>query len=206
MTTLGERIREKMQAKGWSEAELARRAGGSQPTINALTTGRQQSSRHLPSIAAALDVTAVDLDPRIGSLRPASSPAALSSEVPVYGSVEGGDGGLMIHKEPIDYAPRPQPLGGAPTGYLVYISGESMVPAFRPGEQAIVHDRLPPLPDEPCIFYTNDGGDDRACIKHLVRITADAWHVEQYNPPKTFTLDRADWPVCHRVIGKFSRR
>lgn len=113
---------------------------------------------------------------------------------------------MLINREPIDWVQRPEPLNGVKDGYLAYITGTSMVPAYRPGERAIVHPRLPVIADETYIFYTNDPSDDRAMVKHLVKATPDEWHVEQYNPHKTFSLDRREWPVAHRITGKYTRR
>lgn len=130
---------------------------------------------------------------------------ANGDDVPVYPAVEGGAGALIIDKEPIEYVRRPEPLIGVKDGYLAYIAGDSMYPAFRPGEKAIVHPRLPVIPDEVYIFYTNDQADDRAMIKFLQKATATDWLVEQYNPARDFAISRAEWPVCHRVVGKYSR-
>ena len=64
--------------------------------------------------------------------------------------------------------------------------------------------------DSACIFYAEKSGEARATIKYLRRITADSWHVSQWNLPddmkRDFTLPRREWGVCHRVLGKFSRR
>jgi phage repressor protein C with HTH and peptisase S24 domain len=81
-----------------------------------------------------------------------------------------------------------------------------MVPEYEPADIAIVHPRLPPVGGTTCIFYTNDATDDRAMIKRLVRPRQDEWLVKQWNPEKEFELDRAQWPMCHRVVGRHVRR
>jgi DNA-binding CsgD family transcriptional regulator len=45
--TVGERISERLNALGMSQAELARRVGISQPTVNQLVNGDSVGSKHL---------------------------------------------------------------------------------------------------------------------------------------------------------------
>jgi phage repressor protein C with HTH and peptisase S24 domain len=168
---------------------------------------RDVAADEMLAIAEITGYSEVDLG------RPASAPEAplptskYAPRVPVFAAVEGGgDGELLLNKDPIEWEPRPEPLAHISSGYLVHISGSSMWPEFKPGERAIVNDRLPPQPDEVHIFYTDDAQDDRAMIKLLVRETRQEWIVAQYNPAKEFELLRVDWPRCHRVVGKFSRR
>jgi phage repressor protein C with HTH and peptisase S24 domain len=54
---LGDRIEERLNAKGWSQGELARRIGVSQPTIWKLVSGTAQTTKHLRSIARELDTS-----------------------------------------------------------------------------------------------------------------------------------------------------
>ncbi|HZH50291.1 MAG TPA: LexA family transcriptional regulator [Microvirga sp.] len=136
--------------------------------------------------------------------------AAIGGEIALLGAAEGGAGALKISQDPIGTVARPPALNGVHNAYAVYVVGTSMEPEFEHGDEAYVNPKLPPIPGSTCIFYTNDPHDDRAMIKRLVRVTADEWHVRQWNPPegqdRDFTVSRADWPVCHRVVGKNYRR
>jgi len=77
---IGDRIKERLRVLGMSEAELARRVGIRQSSINALVRGETQSSRHLHAIARELRTTAAYLlgetdDPEDGApVPPAPSP------------------------------------------------------------------------------------------------------------------------------------
>ncbi|PVE25401.1 hypothetical protein DC522_05750 [Microvirga sp. KLBC 81] len=205
----GNEIRQRREALGLTQEQLAQRAGTNQQTLHRIETGETKHSRAIPRILKALEDAGSPTPPAV---QVANDPeifaraTGIGGDVPVYAAAEGGPGEMVVEKSPIDYAPRPEPLQGVKDGYLVYISGESMSPEYRPGQRAIVHPKLPPTPDETHIFYTNNPADDRATIKHLVRVTPEAWHVEQWNPPKKFTLDRSEWPVAHRVVGKYARR
>lgn len=55
--SLGSRIAARLSALGMSQAELARRAGAPQTTINSLIKGHSRSSPHLVRIARVLKTT-----------------------------------------------------------------------------------------------------------------------------------------------------
>ena len=58
------------------------------------------------------------------------------------------------------------------------------------------------------VFYAADPvtGNALATIKSLRKATPDEWEVRQYNPDRDFTLPRASWSICHRVVGRYNRR
>lgn len=58
MQTLAERLKTERERLGWSQPELARRAGVSQSFIGALEARNQKGSSWLPEIANALGVNA----------------------------------------------------------------------------------------------------------------------------------------------------
>lgn len=55
------RLREAREARGWSQAELATRAGTTQQTVDRLERGVTSFSRALPAVAAALDLDLEEL-------------------------------------------------------------------------------------------------------------------------------------------------
>lgn len=127
-----------------------------------------------------------------------------SNDLPVYAAVEGGPGELVISTEPIEYVARPWYLGQVKDGFGVIVVGESMSPAYNPGEMAIVHPKLPALAGKTHIFTQETiDGSFVGTIKKLVGQTATDWKVEQYNPQRTFTLSKAEWPKAVRVVGKY---
>ena len=52
-------------------------------------------------------------------------------------------------------------------------------------------------------------GEVRATIKRVRRKTGNTWYLRQWTPPEGMkadsTLSRQEWPICHRVVGKYSR-
>lgn len=207
---LSDNIKRRLIDLEMSESELARRAGVSQPVINSLVNGTQRTTKYLPEIARALGVNPSDLEPRMAE-RKGAPPAQIlgQRDLPVFAAVEGGAGEIVVSTDPIDMVPRPWYLGEVRDGYAVVVVGESMVPAFSPGEMAIVNPRLPPMKGKHHIFVSDDDtrGEFKGTIKRLVSISDGEWRVEQYNPPegenRLFTLDRKIWRKALRVVGKY---
>lgn len=126
-------------------------------------------------------------------------------DLPVFAAVEGGDGDLVVSTEPVDLVPRPWYLGEVKDGYGVIVTGESMYPAYEPGDTAIVNPRLPYLRGKVHIFTCeSENSHFRASIKVLVKVTQTEWIVEQHNPPKQFALPRSIWTHARRVVGKYN--
>src|SRR5690349_21670507 len=139
----GEAIRTAREDARLSQLDLARAAGVSQQLIAAIETGRTKSTKFLPRIAVALNKRPGDLDPdwlpveeQRGALLPAT-PGEL--DLPVYASAEGGEGQIIVSLDPMELIPRPSPVLGVRDAYAVYITGESMIPEFEPGDLAIVN-------------------------------------------------------------------
>lgn len=125
--------------------------------------------------------------------------------IPVFAAAEGGQGELVVSTEPLDYVTRPWYLGEVQDAYAVVVTGESMVPAYEPADIAIVNPRLSYLRGKDHIFTAkSDDGSFRAMLKRLVKVTDDAWLVEQFNPPKQIKLPRSVWGEAKRVVGKYS--
>ena len=111
---------------------------------------------------------------------------------------------MIVTTEPIEYASRPLALKHVPDGYGVLVVGDSMEPAYEPGDMVIVHPRKPAIKGRNAIFVSGEEhGAFRASIKRLIQETDDRWMVRQFNPPKDFHLSKRDWPKALRIIGKF---
>lgn len=221
MSDLKEIVRSRLAELGINPFEAARRGGLERGFINDILQDKKRSVKgnNILRLATALDIPADALfgtaPPDSPALPRAFRPArpgpkqAGAKDLPVYATAEGGDGLVTIaHTDAIDYVTRPDPLDHVSDGYGVYISGDSMAPAFEPGDYALVHPKLPPLKDVDVVLYRvfNPAGDSRALIKRLIGQTPQVWRVKQWNEPKEFELKKSEWSVCHRVVGKYSRR
>lgn len=129
-------------------------------------------------------------------------------DLPVFGTAQGGSGALIVTDLPVDWVVRPDPLLRVRDGYGMIVTGDSMDPVHKHGSTALVNPHIPWRGGDTCVFrsHHDHNGDNFAIIKELRRFTDDTWYVRQYNPPKDFTLKRAEWQDCHVTVGNFFSR
>lgn len=213
MATAGEQIRIKREALGLTQTQLAEAVGTNQQTVEKIENGVTKRSSYLPAIATRLGIPLGDLDPAYkaategaGSIvLPTSSLMSPERDFRVYASAEGGPGEIIRSSDPVDFVPRPAPVQHVKEAYGLIVTGDSMEPEFRPGDTIIVNPRLPLIGGESYVFYSEFDGEARATVKNMRRATSDKWLVRQWNPAKDFSLNRKEWRICHRVLGKYSR-
>lgn len=226
MDTLGARLRYARTAKGLSQQQVADELGINRVNIS---TWESDSTRpdisRLPDVATAYGVTEAWL--LTGQGQPPQKSERLkkprttkvvdlvpgeqllgTGRMPLYTGAMGGDGHVIITFDAIDYVKRPAELENVKGGYGLLIVGESMIPAFWPGDMALVNPHLPPARMKNVILYHTPphGGDVEAIVKQLNSWNEREWHLQQYNPLNEFTEFRHEWPVCHRVVGKYDAR
>jgi len=244
MGDLADMVREAREARGLSQAELARRLGVPPQSIQQLEAGAVKNPRYLVPLCSMLDLDFIhfsgDIDgdgppPIVSSRRPGAGPLQVridrktkkvfvenpplkrpneplvgDADLPVYASAEGGPyGAITISSDPLEYVKRPSPLFSSPKGFGVFVTGESMEPAYEQGDIALVHAERPVQRDADALFVSvPDGkGDTRALIKRLISWTNSEWRVREYAPERRdFTLSRDDWPNAHLIVGKYARR
>lgn len=211
----GALIAAKRKERGWSQRKLAEAVGIEQQSLQPIERGKTLQSKHLAKIAAVLDIPLATLDPALADIpdaRPIIPGAELvgARDFKIFASAEGGSGQLIVTTDPVDFLPRPSPVQHVKDAYGLYISGESMFPEFEAGDIAIVNPRLPMVGDVTAVLYAERHGEARATIKRVRRWTADQWFLRQWNPPEgmkqDFTVSRKEWTICHRTVGKYSRR
>lgn len=147
---LGDRIAERLEQKGWSQAELARRIDVSQQTVWKVVAGQSQSTRHLRAIAAELGTTQEYLLGETDDPSPSGQPVAprveRSDDVEIdeidlrYGL--GGtylDGHVEVEKRPFSRAWLRQ-FTDAPPELLFWTRGQgnSMSPTIEDGEVVLI--------------------------------------------------------------------
>lgn len=225
---LGEMVRARRDQLGWSQERLAQASGASQSTVDRIEKGQfKRIPEHLLRIASAMGLELAGLSaaqafaeplgvrptPEPGSeprsdTRSSGDVAFGRRDLPVFAAAEGGSGEMVVSTDPIEMVPRPWYLKDVKDGYAVLIVGDSMAPAFEPGDIAVVNPRLPPMRGKDMIFISDQtAGEFTATIKRLIRWTERDWHVRQFNPPSgqkaEFTLSRKTWPRALRVVGKY---
>ena len=121
-------------------------------------------------------------------------------DFPIYSAAQG-DGFDVISPEVMEWIRTPEKVAGVPDAYGILIKGQSMIPRFEPGEIALVHRRRPLENHAEVVLYHREG-KGRAMIKRLVNADDALYRLEQFNPPEIFTVEKADWPTCHLVVGR----
>lgn len=166
-------------------------------------------ARRIPSIAPLVaDVVAGRDEPGFKPQLVPGRDLVGGKDFPVFSAAMGGDGHIIVTFDPIDFVKRPTVVEHVPDAYGLYVVGESMEPAFESGDMALVNPRLPPARDRNHVFYhiAPDGGESEAIVKRLLSYNDKDWLLAQYNPAREFTEPRADWPICHRIVGRYESR
>lgn len=196
---------------GLKQSELAERAGRDPSVISKIERGASTLPETWQAIADALGITLDDLkNPppapdqpiTLANATPAPAPAAppeitgntpsmplrlaMPADLPVMGCAAGslGDGAFQLTSDIIEYVRRPPALTTVPNAFALYVSGESMAPAYFPGDLVFVHPSRPARPGEDIVFTVdqNDGNGDQAYIKTLYSRNSDRLIVTQHNP------------------------
>lgn len=203
-------------SQGLSQPELARRANVSQQLISQLEGGKNLTTKYLSQIARALGVSVGEIDEnfvnatrtvgqRVASIIPGRDLTVLDKLMPVFSGAQGGTGKLIVSTEPIDRVKMPAFLENVSGAYGLLIDGGSMIPAFYPGDTALVNPHLRPQRGRNVILYHTppNGQEAEAIIKQLNGWNDREWDLEQWSPALQFKEQRAEWPICHRVVGKY---
>lgn len=220
--TMKDVIEMRLKELGSNAFQAAGSVGLERNFFNDILNGKKAGfqARSLPKVAAALQLSLDELEDRlsgrssktegVGAFAPQVVPGTElvgARDFPIYAAAEGGNGHMLVSFEAIEYAKRPAGLEGVKGAYGIFVVGDSMEPAYRHGDMALVHPGLPPARDEDVILYDHPpDGSAEAIIKRLVSWNAREWHLRQFNPRNDFSVFRADWPTCHRVVGKYARR
>jgi phage repressor protein C with HTH and peptisase S24 domain len=208
--SLAENVKRHREKRKMSQAKLAKAIGAQQNTIAAIELGKTKRTKLLPEIARELGVTLNELDPSLEPTETARIPGGElvgEPDLPVFASVDAGDGVVLVSSEPVQSVRRPDPLNTVKKGYGVIVVGESMIPVVRPGDTVLVHPHLPPKPEDVCLFIYEGDGEFRATIKEYVGQTKDLWKVKRYHPKEQeYTLKKREWPRCEVSVGLYRRR
>lgn len=212
MTSLAENVKAARDAKGLSQAQLAKLAGVSQSLIGQIETGTVITTKHIFKIAKVLERPVSELDPQAVSGMTEAPPAFFDAgppdrDFPLYTAAEGGDGAIILSWDPIEMLPRPEILRHIPDSYAMYIVGESMEPAYERGDKVLVNPRALPRPGVDALFFKEKrrAGTTHGLVKRLLKMNQSLWVVRQYNPMEDFELSRMEWQSCHVIVGKYNR-
>lgn len=174
-------IKKFRDAKGWSQFELAQKAGVGSGTIGEIESGKRKSSmKTLAKIAAALDLTQeqklsvelafidkdIDIKKDVNSkkdneiFKQFKDPIKMMS-IPVFESVAAGVG-YIPGAEPIDYIMIPETSGEC---VAIKVNGDSMEPTFFSGDLVVLKKEIEVGLGEIGVFLNKSTGE--AVVKRL---------------------------------------
>lgn len=227
MESFGTIVKERREALGLSQEDLAAAANTSQGTIDKIENNRSLRSRFLPAVFTALNLpldlltksTVTEVQFKNQATTQAHQPTFTKSELvgdvdlPIFAAARGGlvEDSMLLTSEPIDHVKRPSPLATVRGAYGVYVIGDSMSPVYEQGDLVLVNPHLPARPGDDVILCSSDGdGSHYAIVKRLIKSTPDEWLLRQFNPPagqsNEFALYKDEWPISHLVVGSYKRR
>ncbi|MFO1157388.1 MAG: S24 family peptidase [Reyranellaceae bacterium] len=210
-------LKDMLGRPGYSQAGLAAALGRNPSAINRMVRGeRQIKANELPVILRYLDEpvgapageTALPLNARFAEdAAPPPYRSEMPKDVPVYGTVVGGDGNHMFDFElngaVVDYVRRPPRLAARADVFAAYVQGESMVHWREPGQLVYVESAKPPRAMDYVLVELKPHGNDGtrpAMIKRLLAVTPTKLRLRQYNPARDFDLDRRTVLRVYRVL------
>lgn len=219
---IGDRIAKEMADKGWSEGELSRRSGVTQPTIHRIISGESNSPRqkNVEQIAKALGVTAEFLWKGVSSTltgsetpyprTPSEADFVLIPQLSVVGECGDGhlnghieiEGGLAFRRDWLTkLSVKPEHCRA------LYAEGASMEPYIFEDDIVLVDtsDRLP-KDRTPYAIRRADGG---ISFKRLIRQLSGTWLLRSDNPDKAMYPDEEvsatamhDIPIIGRIVWR----
>lgn len=89
-------------------------------------------------------------------------------------------------------------IEGDPGAYAVSVADTASVPRYQPGEVVIVSPRKPVIAGS---FAVIRMADDRAFVRRIAAISAEAITVEAISTAETTELPRSNIKSIHRIVG-----
>jgi DNA-binding XRE family transcriptional regulator len=189
----GDQVRTSRERLGWSQAQLAEKAGTNQQTIQRIEAGKTRHSRALqsilrvfmsheneltlgpsyrkPSVAISEAEHTKDISSYIKDIRRGS--ASHDDGVSIFLTLWTETGKMQMVTRPIDVVPRSSRFFGSQKTFAIYVSDTVMSPEFQPGDYALVDPIAPPIPDVSCLFLSGPGQGWRPDTEEWAELISD---------------------------------
>jgi transcriptional regulator with XRE-family HTH domain len=146
------------------------------------------------------EMPALSLDRTISLNQRVNLPLSL----PIRGTLSTGPGGIFFMRadHAVSYVRRPPRLEERDDVYGVYVEDTTMEPAFRHGSLVLLEESPPPRKGDDVVMELEVavGATPRPVLRHLADLDAESYTLQQYSPPETITIQRAQVRSMHRVL------
>jgi len=228
--SIGDRVRERREALGMNQAELARAVkarGGSlsQVQISSLEAGAVNRPRSLPELALALRTTVQWLLDSENSAHPMQEErndaviipmsktahiATAAEPLIVWRSVPstGRSGETLIYKDQTGQTSRPIELAYSREAFAVLVVDDESFPRYERRDTLLVDPSTTPAEGDDCLFVRNPSDNPVAGIaRRLIKITPENWIVRRFaRDARDQKLDRSEWRAAWHIFGSYNRR
>jgi phage repressor protein C with HTH and peptisase S24 domain len=220
-TEVAARASELAAQKRLTDREASIDASGKPDMIRDMRRGRMPGADRLEALADTLSTT-VDflLGKTSSSVRPGEDPPAgldrLPRDVPVYGTALGADlevneDGHVVQVEQtiieltdvLDHALRHPGIAGDLDAYSLTVVGTSMEPRWDDGDPIYVTTKRQAAIGDYVVLQIRNGSEEVICalVKKLIGRSAEAYTLEQFNPPLRFKIPKAMVARLHPVLS-----
>ncbi|AEB06896.1 transcriptional regulator, XRE family [Coriobacterium glomerans PW2] len=194
------KISEARHAKGWSQAELAKRIGTTQQQIARYESGDNDvKSSVLIKLSSALGVTISYL---LGLENTVAAQPAPSFPIPVFGNIAAGTPREALLQSDIVHDTEESLYRAHKSSFWLITSGNSMNKLFPDGSLVLIDPALPVQNGDVGVVFVN--GEDATLKRIFFDDDAIRLHPESYDPDYRDYVIRQDDPDAPeiRVIGK----
>lgn len=143
--------------------------------------------------------------PKSNVSQPLAPPVFSEDRIPVLGVARGGDDGRFeFNGETVEYVPRPPNLIGVRRAYAIYVTGDSMLPRYRPGEMLWVNPHKPPEKYDDVVVQLHPASSSEppeGLVKEFRAWTPSRLMLWQYNPAGEVEIERRLVKDVHLVVG-----
>lgn len=206
-----EKIKERREALGLSQADLAKRVSLSQAGINKIENGRVLRTRFLPRIAKALDINISELDPDYSDWRTKSAVVnevqqinqiqsyglyyasdkqvdTKDGDTPLHAITGREDGTILTFEKPIGRVFRPPYLMGENVVIAFLLQTDQMYPELKHGDIVfVIVEEYGREIGGTYIFISKKYALPEARIGRICRVTQvfdESWNTSQWKPVK----------------------
>lgn len=221
-----QKIRERREELGLSQAELAKEIDISQAAINKIENGGVSRSRFLPRIAKRLGIPLGDLDPDYKIVHSQKTKSEIfetqvrlfdgsllrdqSGDTPLVLCSSVRDDEMWLENEAFQLIQRPSFLKDNEHVMAVLVTSSVMYPEISDGDIVFCTSKWGAMEGSTCIFVSKEYKSPKARLCKIGIITAEtdnAWHIKVWNAKKrdenTEILQINEWYNPNRIVAKY---